>query len=194
MATLKPSKGIGVIAEDLSDVQVVEALLTKYSDRNRFFIKKFVGNGCGKLKNKCRAWAATLLASGCHHVFLLHDLDRKKEAELRAILEDKLPCSAFPTSVIVIPVEELEAWLLSDEAAIKAVFSLKTAPKRYPNTEKVKSPKEELGRIVWSLGRKRYLNTVHNRRIAEKVTLDNLRRCRSFMILDDYIQREVFAA
>ncbi len=192
MATLKAPKGIGILAEDLSDVEVVEAILTKYSERNKFFIKKFVGNGCGKLKNKCSKWGQILLARGCQHVVLLHDLDRENKGKLRAVLEHRLSPVVLPCSVIVIPVEELEAWLLSDEDAIKAAFSLKSTPKRYQNTEQVKSPKEELSRLVWSLGGKRYFNTVHNRRIAERVSLDNLRRCPSFRILDEYIQRNVF--
>lgn len=192
MAILKASKGIGILAEDQSDVDVIEAILAKYSDRNKFFIKKFVGNGCGKLKNKCGAWAQILLAKGCQHVVLLHDLDRNNKGELRSALACRLPPADFPHSVIIIPIEELEAWLLSDEDAIKATFSLKSTPKRYRNTEQVKSPKEALGQLVWTLGSKRYLNTVHNRRIAEKVSLDNLRRCPSFRILDNYIKKNIF--
>lgn len=192
MATLKASKSIGVIAEDISDVEVVSLLLEKYVSKNQFAIRRFVGNGCGKLRNKCKTWAETLVRSGCEHVLVFHDLDRRNEAELRATLEKKLPKEKFPTTLIVVPIEEMEAWLLSDEDALRSVFSLKTTPKPYPNCELIQSPKEEIGRLVWTAARKRYLNTVHNQRIAEKTSLANLRRCASFLPFDQYITTNVF--
>lgn len=109
MATLKASKAIGVIAEDISDVEVVSLLLEKYVSKNQFAIRRFVGNGCGKLRNKCKTWAETLVKSGCEHVLVFHDLDRQIEAELRATLEKKLPKEKFPTALIVISIEEMEA-------------------------------------------------------------------------------------
>ena len=192
MATLKASKSIGVIAEDISDVEVVSLLLEKYVSKNQFAIRRFVGNGCGKLRNKCKTWAETLVKSGCEHVLVFHDLDRQIEAELRATLEKKLPKEKFPTTLIVIPVEEMEAWLLSDEDALRSVFSLKATPKPYPNCELIQSPKEEIGRLIWTSARKRYLNTVHNQRIAEKASLAKLRRCASFLPFDQYITTNVF--
>lgn len=187
------SKAIGVIAEDVSDVEVVIALFEKYVPRNTFYVRRFVGNGCGKLRSKCRTWAENLLRGGCEHIFLFHDRDRHKEEALRKSLLAKLPPRDFPQSVIVIPVEEMEAWLLSDEEAIKAVFALKETPKRYINCEDVNSPKEELERLVWVSGKKRYLNTVHNKRIAEKTTLENLRRCPSFVPFDEFVRTQLFA-
>lgn len=192
MATSKTSKSIGIIAEDVSDVDVVSVLLEKYSPKNTFSIRRFVGNGCGKLKNKCRTWAQALIQGGCQHVFLFHDLDRNAERDLRDLLAAKLPSKEFPTTLVVIPIEELEAWLLSDENALKGAFNLKATPKRYKNCEEVKSPKEELQRLLWNSDRKRYLNTVHNKRIAEKVSLANLRRCPSYRAFDQYVQTKVF--
>jgi hypothetical protein len=193
MATSKVSKSIGVIAEDRSDVDVVSALFEKYVPKSNFTVRHFVGNGCGKLKNKCRTWTETLFQLGCEHVFLFHDLDRQIEAELRKLLEERIPKLEFPTALIVIPIEEMEAWLLSDIEAIKAVFAMKAKLKRYKNCEAVNSPKEEIGRLAWNTNKKRYLNTVHNKRIAEKVSLDNLRRCPSYLPFDAYLKKNVFA-
>ena len=190
--TLRVSKTIGVLAEDASDVDVIKAVLEKYAPKNKFSVRKFVGNGCGKLRSKCQAWAENLVTAGCEHIFLFHDLDRNIEPELRKSLESKLSKSKFSNSLVVIPIEEMEAWLLSDENAIKTVFSLKTVPKRYKNCEEVKSPKEEIERVVWSLGRKRYLNTAHNERLAAATSLDNLKRCASFVPLDAYIRKFIF--
>lgn len=188
------SKGIGIIAEDSSDVDVVTSILEKYSPRNKFYVKRFVGNGCGKLRNKCSIWIETLFKSGCEIVFVFHDLDRNNVSTLRAALLEKIPANKIPKSLIVIPVEELEAWLLSDQDAIQRVFSLKAKPKRYKNCESVKSPKEELEKLIWTISKKRYLNTVHNERIAQQTSLENLRRCQSFLPFDAFLKTEVFVS
>ena len=117
MVTSRMSKIIGIIAEDLSDVDVITNLLGKYVERNKFAVKKFVGNGCGKLRNKCGIWATTLFEAGCHHVLIFHDLDRNDEASLRKLLLGKVPKEHSPDSLVVIPTEELEAWLLADGLA-----------------------------------------------------------------------------
>jgi hypothetical protein len=181
------SKTIGIIAEDNSDIEVIVEILAKYLERNAFSVKHFVGNGCGKLMQKCGSWADTLTKRGCDHILLFHDLDRNSEAELRKRLVAKIAPSGLERSIIVIPTEELEAWLLSDVEAIKKTFSLKKLPKRIANCEVVKSPKEHLAALVWSSDRKQYMNTVHNRRISQYTSLENLRRCSSFAAFDQYV-------
>jgi hypothetical protein len=185
------SKKIGVIAEDKSDVEVVTEILAKYMARNAFSVKQFVGNGCGKVKQKCDSWTRLLLKRGCEHVFLLHDLDTNDEAKLRKSLEKKLPPKDYPNSFIVIPIEEVEAWLLSDAEAIQKVFDLPKLPKRITNCESVVSPKEHLADVVWTIGRKRYVNTIHNKKISEKISLVNLNRCSSFATFDKYLRENV---
>lgn len=182
------SKKIGVIAEDNSDIEVVIEILAKYLIRNTFSVKKFVGNGCGKVKQKCDSWSKLLFKSGCEHVFLFHDLDKNKEAKLRKLLELKLPPNDNPNTLIVIPVEELEAWLLSDVDAIQKTFSLSKTPKKIDECEIVASPKEHLTKMIWHSDKKRYVNTIHNKKICEKTSLENLRRCSSFSGIDKYIK------
>lgn len=194
MANLKPFKAIqiGVIAEDKSDVEVIKVLIKKYTDASKFSVKNFVGNGCGRLKNKCKVWAEALIDRGCEYILVIHDLDREKENKLKTLLQSKLPEKNFPKLLIVIPKEELEAWLLGDPEAIKSVFSLKELPKNYLNPETVPSPKEEIGKIVWAIAKKRYLNTVHNVKIAQLATIENLLKCGSYSPLDALLKDTIF--
>ncbi|MFM0565797.1 DUF4276 family protein [Paraburkholderia sediminicola] len=185
------SKKIGVIAEDKSDIESVIAFMEKYIPKNKFTVKFFVGKGCGKLKQKCGSWAETLVKGGCNHIFVFHDLDRNDENKLRSSLLKKVPSSTFPNSLIVIPKEELEAWLLSDANALKEVFSLPKIPQVIADCETVTSPKERIRDIAWSLGKKRYLNTVHNKKLSEKVSLTNLRRCKSYGPFDAYVSKHI---
>ena len=41
------------------------------------------------------------------------------------LLLEKVPKNQFPNSLVIIPIEELEAWLLTDKEALREVFRLK---------------------------------------------------------------------
>lgn len=185
------SKKIGLIAEDDSDIKVINEILKKYLKEDSFKIKKFIGNGCGKLNQKCAAWTKNLISQGCNYVIIFHDLDRNKENTLRKSLETKVCPKSYPNSLVVIPKEELEAWLLSDSLAIKKALNLSKCPPQIHNSEEVKSPKEELVKIVYKVDKKRYLNTIHNEKVAVHLSLENLKKCKSFMPLNDFILEKI---
>lgn len=193
MGTWKMTRVIGIIAEDDSDVEVIAEFLSKYMQRNNFSLKKFTGNGCGKLRNKCDSWASSLFKSGCDHVIVFHDLDRNDENRLRKLLMKKVCPVKYPNSLIVIPIEEMEAWLLSDVDAIQKVFSLPKTPSKIHDCENVPSPKEHLEGMVWKIGKKRYVNTIHNKKISQLTSLDNLLRCKSFATFDKYVRENICA-
>lgn len=178
---------IGVIAEDTSDIEVIGEILSKYLDKNRFSIKKFVGQGCGKMKSKCAAWVDNLSKLGCQHIFIFHDLDRNDEATLKKDIQEQVNKSTFKAPLIVIPTEELEAWLLSDVEAIKKTFSINAIIKPIADVEQVKSPKEHLGKMVKKLSGKVYVNTIHNKKIAGHTEIESLNRCNSYRPLNEYI-------
>lgn len=182
---------IGLIAEDRSDVQVIEEILKKFIDERNFSLKPFVGKGCGKLKNKCGAWFDTLIKKGCEHIFIFHDLDRNDELDLRKEIEGKIANEYFTNRLVVVPREELEAWLLADLAAVQKTFSIVVALKPVSNVEIITSPKEYLARIVKKSSKKIYLNTVHNRRIAELTNIESLEKCESFKPFSEYIKTKM---
>ncbi len=171
---------IGVIAEEKNDVDVLYELTCKIIKENHFAFSNFVGHGCGKLRRKCKAWARTLLDRGCSHIVVIHDLDTHNEKCLRAMLEGEIAELRGAVKVVLIPNEELEAWLLSDSDALKIAFNMRKLPKipRWP--ERIDSPKEFLAEVVRQNSRAQYLNTVHNRQIAKALAISKLARCPSF--------------
>lgn len=181
---------VGVIAEDVSDVDVVNAIFRKIA-RKKFGIRSFVGHGCGRLRNKCRAWAQVLRDRGCHFLVLIHDLDANRVDRLLVVIRQALEPSPITQYVIVIPVRELEAWLLADHKAIEKTFRFKRALKKISNPESIPHPKEFLRDLINQKSDKRiiYVNTVHNARIAENCTVANLGECASFRPLRDFILR-----
>ena len=184
---------IGVIAEDTSDVDVVKELIRKLKAPNSFCVRYFVGDGCGKLRNKCRAWAYQLHLIGCTSLLFLHDLDRHKLEQLRRDLFAALNPCPIAKHTIVIPIEEIEAWLMCDANALKHVFNLKKTPNLRGNPEFIVSPKEKLELLVWRHSGKtrRYINTVHNAAIAKQVNITSLRRCSAFHEFERFLKTDL---
>jgi hypothetical protein len=180
MAGLTRATRIGIIAEEKNDVEVIYELTCKIMKEENFAVSSFVGHGCGKLRRKCRAWAENLLRRGCSQIVVVHDLDRCDEKQLRTTLEQQLEGLESKQTVVLIPIEELEARLLSDAQALKTVFNMRRSPTIPHWPEKIVSPKEFLASIVKQNSNSLYLNTIHNRSIAKKLSISNLDRCPSF--------------
>lgn len=186
---------IGIIAEDKSDVEVIEALILK-SVNVPISTKSFVGNGCGKIRSKCRAWAKNLQDRGCKFLILVQDLDKATLAELEKSLLFALTPSAIQPFVIVIPVREIEAWLLSDHEAIRSALKISAPIKRVSDPERIPDAKKHLGNIIYHASKKKltYLNTIHNVKIARACQIGNYRRCESFQPLQDYVVKHIAKA
>lgn len=175
-------KKIGIIAEDLSDIEVLKKLARKLTGKTLPYAH-FVGKGCGSIKRKTPGWCKVFSIKGCTDVLLVHDLDRNSAKELRTSLQTILRNSTTLTHAVVIPEEELEAWLLSDEQAIKEALNLPKPINPVHHPETVKSPKEALVKSVWSVSQRRirYINSVHNTLIADKINVEKIKnKCPSF--------------
>lgn len=176
------SKIIGIIAEDMSDVEVIKILLKKLTNK-RFTTTQFVGKGCGPLKKKIPGWCKAFQQKRVNAVLVIHDLDKNDAQQLRDKLEGMLPHNVFSNTAVVIPIEELEAWLLSDEKAIQVALKLHSTPKTIHHPETIISPKEHLGILAnrhSKNGLKQYVNTVHNSLIAHEILIEKLGKCASF--------------
>ena len=109
--------------------------------------------------------------------------------ELRATLEREINEVRAELKVVLVPVEELEAWLLSDPEALKVVFNMKKLPKISKSPETIHDPKGFLEKVIRGHSRAQYLNTVHNKRIANALSIANLDRCPSFSPYPDFLNK-----
>lgn len=171
---------MGIIAEDDSDVAVLREITLALLKPHKIGFRRFVGNGCGKLRRKCAAWAKNLVLQGCPWIVVVHDLDDSDEIQLRAQLTSAVRPAGASASVVLIPKREIEAWLLYDGAAIAAAFSQIQRPRVPGNPENLPDPKKYLSDLVRKKYRRDYLNTVHNPLIAKHLDLSLLRRSGSF--------------
>ena len=127
---------------------------------------------------------------GATHFIICHDSDGGDPEEIKNKVESVMKeknCSAF-NYTIVIPVQELEAWIIADEQAIsKVIPTLSIKPVMSP--ESINSPKE------WLIKESRktrshplYVPTLHNHRVAQHVDLSKLEiKCPSFIDLKNFV-------
>lgn len=182
---------IGVIAEAENDIEVLYEFTCKLTSESNFSFKQFIAGGCGKLRRKCEAWSLNLIQSGCSHLVVMHDLDNHDERELRKQLQSSVSNAAFEGHLILIPIYETEAWLLSDSLALKQTFAMRRLPKVPGQPETVRDPKEHLRDIVWKSCKKRYVNAIHNKKIAKATRISKLSVCPSFALYPQFVAAHV---
>jgi hypothetical protein len=190
----KKNYSVGIIAEDSSDVNSAKILIKRISGNDRIGVKHFVGKGCGKIKRKCNSWAMLLKNRGCTVLIIIHDLDNSNLIDLRRKITVALDPCPFKTHYICIPVQELEAWLLSDPEAIRRGANLRRLPKIKGKPELINSPKEYLGEVIFRTSNKEkiYLNTKHNEMIVSELSFDKVNAlCPSFSRFYNFINENI---
>jgi len=183
-------KGIGLIVEDNSDFEAFKILIQRIIQKDNIKFRKAVSNGCGKLRRKAVSYASNLYQKGCNMIVLVHDLDRNEYNTLKKELDEKITKSPANHNFVCIPIEEIEAWFLSDPEAIQKTFNLDRIPKIKGLPETIASPKEHIEQLVkiHSNHTKLYLNTKHNSKLSENVSLNLINdKCDSFKKLNEYI-------
>lgn len=181
---------MGLIAEDDSDVDCVGVLIRRLTNNARIGIKRFTGKGCGKIRRKCYAWSEQLKERGCSLLILIHDLDNNNLGDLLTVLNQALTPCPIATHLICIPVQEYEAWLLSDPDAIRSAMHLDKPPRIKWPPETINHPKEYLEELIdrVSRGEKVYIHTKHNSKITEMLSIDLVRsKCPSFIPFYDFV-------
>lgn len=184
------SKVIGVICEDKSDLEVLDEIFQKYMKYSEYKLKKFIGYGCGKIESKCDSWVQDLIGQGCNYIIVVRDLDDENELELNQRLTKKIDSKASEPWVLVVPVREMEAWLLTGATVLKNVFKLSKIPKIHSNPETYPDPKKVIADIVRKYRINKnvsYSNATHNPLIAQKLSLAQIRKCKSYKVLDKFI-------
>jgi hypothetical protein len=188
-------KCIGIIAEDNSDFESSKILIKRIIKKENIRFKKAIGNGCGKIRRKANDYSSDLQKRGCNLLILLHDLDRFNLLDLKKELEEKLETAPIDNYFVCIPIEELEAWFLSDPNGIKHALNLKRAPNIKGLPEHILSPKEKLEELVSICSNKEkiYLNTKHNELIASKISIDKAKeKCISFKQFHDFLLKQKY--
>src|SRR5690606_15477394 len=128
----------------------------------------------GQLRNKGARDLDEFLNQGYDRFVIAYDADgfdplaRHEEARASILAPSRVAPHAC---CIVVPVQELEAWLLADVAAVSNNWPT-WRPEPIANPESVRDPKEHLEKLSRDAQRKpRYSHRVHNSVLARDIDL-----------------------
>jgi hypothetical protein len=179
-----------ILGEDYSDVDTLKVILRRLRGDPHLPIRGKGYSGSGELLQKGCNQLLAFAELGCRHFVVCHDADGADPAPHHAQVAARIvkPAGVADRCCIVIPVQELEAWLLADIEAVSNLFDWQPHP--IANPENVPSPKEHLEKLSRiSKHRSRYNHAKDNPRLAEHIDLAKVsKKCRSFHPLEKFVQ------
>ena len=116
-----------VLAEDRSDIESLVVLIRRTSGNEHMPVHKKGFGGCGELCRKAWSHIKVFSERGASRFIICHDSDGVDPAVVKKkVLDSIVTKTEAPNNYcIVVPVQELEAWIIADEEAIsKAIPSL----------------------------------------------------------------------
>ncbi len=150
-------------------------------------------SGCAEMLHKGAKQFRLFRDRGCKRFIACHDADGPDPAPKRQLVAKKIvgPSGINEGCCIVVPVQELEAWILADIECATAIFT-SWKPQPIPNPEKLSNPKEHLERLSRAgQSRPRYSHASHNERMAKHLDLEKvLGKCPSFRVLKEFVAGE----
>ncbi|EDN72911.1 hypothetical protein BGS_0398 [Beggiatoa sp. SS] len=188
----------GVLGEDKSDVATLKVLIQRLAREENVSIKTKGYNGCGEMLTKGGKQLKLFAKLGCNRFIVCYDADdderenRYQEVVKRIIKKSGLTGLKTEEIIcIVIPVQEIEAWILADIEAVTHIFQ-NWHPKPISNPESIDSPKEYLEKISRdSKKRLRYNHATHNEKVAQYLDLEKVfKKCPSFNPLKELVESD----
>lgn len=180
----------GVLAEADSDANTIAVIVRRLTLRDNLPIAREVFNGKSLLFKKGAAALRVLAMRGVAKAIVCVDADGPTDADVRNRIEREIIRASsveFPAAAIV-PVQEIEAWILADIVSVQRIFT-SWRPKAEQNPEAIASPKERLVSLSRDQrARPRFDPKVHNEQIARYLDLEVVaRRCPSFRRLVAFV-------
>lgn len=178
----------GVIGEGVSDVETLKVLIRRMAGDDRLSITTYDSEGAGKLLKECCRVLKLMASRGCRKFVVCWDADGTDPEPRKRELEKVVATSGVSQSCVVIPVQELESWILADLQVAQNIIT-GWHPNDVPYPESIASPKEYLrAKSAASNGKPRYRHVTDNKRIAKLLSLEKLRKkCPSFRPLYDFV-------
>ena len=179
----------GILGEDRSDAETLTTLVRRLKSDDSLPVKRKGYEGGALLLRKGANQLRAFADLGCSRYVVCHDSDGPDPtARRQQVLDQVVKPSGVGPCCIVIPVQELEAWILADIAAVTAIMS-SWHPTEIGSPEHITSPKEHLERLSRDARKKpRYSHATHNEQVAKYLNLDRVAaKCPSFRPLRDFV-------
>lgn len=137
-----------VIAEDDSDVKCLKILIKRLAGDKPLTIEGKGFGSCGNMLNKGARFLSTYSNQAKFRKFIIcHDRDKSSYQSVYEKVADRIIKNAGINTkqiCILIPTEEIEAWILADIKAVSMVIPSWQPKFNYPSPEEIKNPKEVL--------------------------------------------------
>ena len=175
---------VGILGEHSSDAECIKVLLKRILDNQGLSVKAKGFDGCGDLLKKGARHIALLANLGCDKFVVVIDADDFDGNERRRLASRLVrDADRTGTSIVVVPIQEIESWILADPDAISSVIKQLSIPD-IVNPEEIESPKEWLvGQSKSKRSRPLYNPTANNPPVCCHINLETLaRKCKSFRI------------
>jgi hypothetical protein len=169
----------GVLGEDKTDIEVIKVLIRRISKIENMKVLQRPYGGCGDLIKNGHKDIKTLKDLGCSRIIICYDSDKiSPQKRYQEVVDEIISRSGVSVKYcVLVPVQEIEAWLLSDTSAVSKVISSVKITRKFASPENENNPKELLERLCRKPDSKpRYANTLHNKGIAEHLDLELLAR------------------
>jgi len=180
----------GILGEDSSDVATLKVFIRRLAGNESLLIKMKGYSGSGEMLHKGARQLRDFQNRGCTRFIVCHDADGPDPNPKRELVRDHIikPSGIRKDYCIVVPVQELEAWILADIECATAIFP-SWRPSAINNPEQVASPKEHLEKLSRSSNQKpRYSHAVHNEKMARHLDLDKVsQKCPAFRELATFV-------
>jgi len=180
-----------IIGEDKSDVNTLKVIVRRIAGDKSIPVQGKGYNGAPEMLRKAAKQMNAFQSTGCRKFVVAYDSDGEDAKERFATVVEcvidkaKLegPCC------ILIPVQEIEAWILADLPAVTNVISGWSPTESFANPENQDDPKELLESLSKATNKKpRYDHTLHNEKVAEHLDLDVVfKKCPSFRPLRELV-------
>lgn len=185
-----------VIAEDDSDFNCLQILIRNLAKNQSISIKGEGFGCCSVMLNKGARVLKYWDKNEDYRKFIIcYDRDKETAQKRYEEVASKL---IKPSGIkkpenlicILIPTEEIEAWILADIQAVSKVIPSWQPKDEYPNPEDIKNPKETLIKLIRIEKTKPlYSHETHNERVMKHLNLDVLKRkCPSFAELAKFVE------
>jgi hypothetical protein len=181
----------GIIGEDESDARTLKELVHCLANDRSLKIKTKGFEGCGQMLRRGAGQIKLFAQLGLTRFIVAYDADGHDPRDRYDEVMAKVirPSGVQTGYCVLIPVQEIEAWILADIESVSNVFSSWHPDPITQDPEKIENPKEFLEkRSRDSRKRPVYDHSTHNEKVARHLNLEIVRkRCPSFAPLVKFV-------
>lgn len=185
-----------ILGEDKSDVETINVIIRRLTQNEKLPIKQKGYCGCAELLNKGAKQIKAFYDLGCRRFVVCYDSDRCCPVQRKRLIVDKIINPAKNMGVdgifcALVPIQELESWILADIGAVQKIITGWSPSKDIPSPESINDPKEYLERLSKDAGKRpRYSHATHNPRVAKYIDLGKVEsKCPSFVPLIRFVNK-----